>query len=330
MLRASRIHNKTEDSLAKYRQWEFFIKTAGDLLSALAKLGLFLGIVNVFLYILKIEFMPSGLSMADGITFIFTFLAVSFISIVGTIYGFFTLFWIYFLIDGIKNKRWLRKKQENFQATSQLPSWAQSGWWTTISGFIFFYFIISFLLIWLNSKAINDSTMFFLCSILVAGTLFSVVVLAQNDTEKNGISNFNKIILLLLIPLIIWLWSKGESSSFAMKLIGIRYNSVSIETTSENIKRVRSLTKAFNIHIETCPLTGSDHQLILNANILWTGIGNRTLVELVNPRTFVELNDAPKKFLSIQFDSSSVWPVYAQTVRSSSNRAILNPSHCQR
>jgi hypothetical protein len=193
--------------------------------------------------------MPSGLSMADGITFVFTFLAVSFISIIGTIYGFFTLFWLYFLIDGIKNKRWLRKKQENFQATSQLPSWAQSGWWAIISGYIFFYFTISLLAIWLNSKVINDSTMFFLYSILVAGTLFSVVVLAQNDTEKKGISNFKKIILLLLIPLIIWFWSKGESSSFAMKLIGIRYNSVSIETTSENINRVRSLTKAFNIRL---------------------------------------------------------------------------------
>lgn len=322
MLRISKIHKNPEDPLANYKRWEFFIKNAGDLLSALAKLGLFLGILNVFLYTLEIGFMPSGLSISDGITFVFTFLAVSFISIVGTIYGFFNLFWLCFLIDGLKNKSWLKKKLQNFQPTSQLPSWTQSAWWLAIPGFIISLISFLYLLeIWTTSKAINDSTISFLFSMLVAGTMFSAVVLAPNDTDKNGISPLIKFILLLLIPLFIWIWSKGESSSFAMKVIGIRHENIAIETTSENIKRVHSLSKMFGFNIITCPLTGSDNQLLQNANILWTGIGSRTLVEL---------NDASKKSLYVQFDSSTIWPVYAHTVSSSSIRTNINPSPCQR
>jgi hypothetical protein len=206
MLRNSKIHKKPEDPLANYKAWEFFIKNAGDLLSTLAKLGLFLGILNVFLYVGKIGFMPPGLALSDGITFIFTVLAVSFISIIGTIYGFFNLFWLCFLIDGLKNKSWLKKKLENFQPTSQLPSWAQSAWWLAIPGFIISLISILYLLeIWTTSKAINDSTISFLFSMLVAGIIISAVVLAPNHAEKNGISPLIKFILLLLIPLFIWI-----------------------------------------------------------------------------------------------------------------------------
>jgi hypothetical protein len=115
-----------------------------------------------------------------------------------------------------------------------------------------------------------------------------------------------------------------------MKLIRIRHENIAIETTSENIKRVSSLSKMFGLNITTCPLAGSDNQLLPKTNILWTGIGNRTFVELVNPRTFVELNDAPKKSLFVQFDTSTIWPVHAHTVSISSIRTKINPSHCQR
>jgi OmpA-OmpF porin, OOP family len=326
MLRPSRIHHKKDDSFAKFQQWAFFIKNAGDLLSALAKIGLFLGILNIFLYIWKIGFMPSGLSLSDGIIFVFTFLAVSFISVVGAIYGFISLFWIYYLTDGLKNKEWLRKKKVNFQATSQLPRWAQSAWWAIISGLIFLYFTISLLSIWLNSETINDSTVFFLYSILVAGTLLSLVILTQNNLNYKRISRSEKFLMLALIPVVILVFSKGEIFSIAMKIIGVRYENVSIETTSENIIRVRSLAKAYGLNIAACPLVGIDHHLILNVNILWTGIGNRTLAEMAS-QTFVE-KDTHKKFIYVQFDNSTIWPVYAKKENNPPNRANLNKTHC--
>ncbi len=320
MLRNSKPHKKPEDTLASYKRWEFFIKNASDLLSALGKFGLFLGILNVFLYVLKIGFMPPGLSLSDSITFIFTFLAVSFISIVGTTYGSICLFWLYFMADGFQNKRWWRNKHADFQPKSQLPSWAQSWLWAIMSLIVF---VIFFPL--LNSKEINNSSLLFFYSMAWAGLLFSLAVLAQNDPVKNGITRTIRFVLFAAIPIIIAFISNGEIFSIAMKVIGVRYENVSIETTSENIKRVRSLTKAFKIYVKTCPLTETEHQLIPNANILWTGIGNRTLVELVNSRTYVELNDAPKKFLYVQFDSSTISPVYAHIVHTASNRATINP-----
>jgi hypothetical protein len=323
-IRPSRIQDKTDDPLAEYRQWEFFIKNASDLLSALAKLGLFLGILNVFLYIWKIGFMPPGISLNDGIAFVFTFLAVSFLISVGTIYGSICTFWIYFLLDGFENKKWRPKKRTNFIPESKLPSWAQSGLWAFIS---FTMLLIVLLQLFLKKFSVNTNLYFL--SLAMVGSLFSGVLLAQKHSLKKFNIHNLLIFICALTPCLIAFFSNGEIFSIAMKIIGVRYENISIKTTAENIKSVKSFSKKFNIHVETCPLTGSDQQLFLNANILWTGIGNRTLVEFVNERTFVELNDTPKKILYVQFDSSSIWPVYAQTLRGLSYRTKIIPLPCQ-
>jgi hypothetical protein len=109
--------------------------------------------------------------------------------------------------------------------------------------------------------------------------------------------------------------------------IGVRYENISIETTAENIKNVKSLAKIFNIQVETSPLKGTDHQFIRKANILWTGIGNRTLIELVNPQTFID--STPKKSLYVQFDSATLKPVYAQSLLESDDRVKVEPLDCQ-
>jgi hypothetical protein len=324
MLRPSRIHHKKDDSFAKFRQWEFFIKNAGDLLSALAKIGLFLGILDVFLYIWKIGFMPSGLSLSDGITFVFVFLAVTLFFIITTIYGGICTFWLHFLIDGFLNKKWCQKKSENLNPISQLPKFAQSGW----AGFSFFMFLYMGYLLY--PIEINENANVYISSSAALGFLFSGAFLVIDNPEKNTRPRiFIKTLIAVLMTMGFIVLSKGEIFSIAMRSIGVRYDNVSIETTNENIKSVKALSQKFKFDIETCHMTGSNHQLILNANILWTGIGNRTLIELVNPRTFVELNDAPKKFLYVQFDSATIWPVYARSLLKSTVVVKIDPTHCQ-
>jgi hypothetical protein len=158
MHRPSKIHNKTEDPLARYRLWEFFIKSADDLLKALAKLGLFSGVVCVLLYILQIRFVPSGLSLGDSIIFIFTALTTGIILVAGSGYAALSYHWFFYLIDGFSNKKWLfifrrwlcnKFIKEHLAQTNEssfpslMPPWAQSLPLAIASIIIFLIFSLS-------------------------------------------------------------------------------------------------------------------------------------------------------------------------------------------
>jgi hypothetical protein len=193
MLQPSRIHHRKEDSFAKFRQWEFCIKNADVLQSALAKLGLFLGILIVFLYLWKLEFMPSGLSLTDGITFIFAFLAFSFLVIIGLIYGAVCTYWLSFLIAKFSNKK----------SKLKLPNFAQSGWMAFFSFCMFLYMVAL-----ISTKNSNNNVMEFFIILAALGYLYTILALIINVKEKNKATrNIYYVMAFFVICILLMIFS---------------------------------------------------------------------------------------------------------------------------
>ncbi len=336
-LRPSRIHNKSfDDSLNKLKLWEIGIKNMDDLLKVTWKLGLFSGVLCVLLYIFQIRFMPSGLSLGDSLIFIFTALTMGLILIFGSSYAALSIHWFFYVLDSLYVKkwhwifrRWLRgiflnekiNRKNILPFPSKFPLWIQDSKPEIISLILFLLIILTCTYLYLIKINFNDLFL----GIYASGTLFYFVLLGFDSLWKN-----KKILtgLLILMPIVSLIFSKGEILPVAMRLMGIRHENVSILTTSENIKRVNPLAKGYGLNLATCSLNGSENQLLQNVNILWTGIGNRTLVEVVS-QTFDE-KDTNKKFLYVQFDNTTIWPVYAKTENNPPNRVNLYLTHCSK
>ena len=93
---------------------------ASSIFQMLSKFGAAAGVLVVFIYFSKIGFFPKDMNISDGLIFVFAVLAFAFVITVGTLYGGFSILWIFQIIDSIQARR-LRRWQENGRVLAKRP-----------------------------------------------------------------------------------------------------------------------------------------------------------------------------------------------------------------
>jgi hypothetical protein len=160
---------------------------------------------------------------------------------------------------------------------------------------------------------------YFFAGIYLAGFILyaSAFIFERLQTEKKSL-----VILLILIPFIAFTVSNGTIVRVAMQAIGIRHINTPIELSHTNMQQVKALAALYDFKIATCPLKFDDRQLILNGNILWNGIGNKSLIELT--KKAYEDEDG-KLILSIEVDAAGIWPVRGKNLPPCIDQKTVKP-----
>ena len=96
------------------------IDVASALFQFLSKICAAIGVLVVLLYCAQIGFFPKGLSLSDGLVFVFVVLAFAFVIVVGTLYGGFSMLWLFRLLDFVQDWR-IRKWKARGAIPEQRP-----------------------------------------------------------------------------------------------------------------------------------------------------------------------------------------------------------------
>lgn len=279
------------------------------------KLAAGIGALTTFAYLLLIQHFPSGLTPGEVIFFAFIALAFSFIYFVILIYGAFASLWILHLIAGFRkllrfNKRtliselfsdhaapnnfpWLNNQQflENLRQTwrglrfsatrrsiehpSLAPSFAQ-GWLYGITSLaLFSIFAIT------AYEAQSTQLTEFLFACVFAGFIVLIFLSPGNSTKQSKQNTLTRIIGISIVPLAILLIYAGPTAllNIVFEGLGIRSPGVSIELPESESGAIERIQDLVGRPLLDCRKPQPGRLLIHNADILWTGIGEQTLVQ---------------------------------------------------
>lgn len=284
------------------------IDVASSLFQFLSKICAAIGVLVVLLYCAQIGFFPKELSLSDGLVFVFVVLAFAFVIVVGTLYGGFSMLWLFRFIDFVQDwriRRWKARgavpeqRPKGMRLPAGVVSWPLVG----SSLLVFAILLPAFWQIGKTKPDQADALYALAMGFLVTGYIVLLSLMqplfdgeAQKDFRQR---KFLRTLAALSIPLVPLVFGSSEQLLAAtMKIVALRHDNVAVELSADNYSRLESASKAWGIKTASCPLAGG-HVLVLHADVLWNGVGTRTLLRVTG--------EGAGNQLDMDVDSSGVW-----------------------
>lgn len=277
------------------------IETFSDAMSLAYKAAAGVGALTTFAYLFLIHFFPSGLTPGEVIFFVFIALAFSFTYFVVILYSAFSALWVAHLLtfiilsprycpaDLVKQMfepvpskfLWWRKfrlgvSRAALNGASWVPKFAK-GWALGIPSFLIFsMFAIQ--------AYLSDSVRF--TEICWTGLFIGIAVLAllSEDTtsEQSATRAKIRIIGVGFVPLAIICTYLGliPFLNVVFQGLGIRADNVTVEMADTEAGNIERISELIHRPLIDCRRTQPGKILVHGADILWTGVGDQTLIRL--------------------------------------------------
>ncbi len=294
--------------------------------SLLAKCLLGVGVLVVLIYCMRIGFFPVGLTLSDSLVFIF--LAIGF----GVLY----LFWIslgFFIIYGghlaheeykkVKERKAIELEGRALTADEEVELKYDYSVWLMPIASLFFVAILVLLAIFFEDVfviIIPLASGFMLFLVTIKWTPLDPSSDPVHIQQRENVRWFILAMALAVAPLMAMSFINALID-VNMKKLGFRQESVSLVLSDENYKTLTTAARTLGLQVLGCPGDSGDNNIVHNVNVLWNGFGERTLIEIVGPKTSGE----PAARLELDRQGVSVLKVLdVKTRRSVSYKACLN------
>lgn len=322
------------------------VEAASTAMNVVYKLAAGVGALTTFGYLLLIQFFPSGLTPGEVIFFVFIALAFAFTYAVILIYGAMASVWIAHLITGLaklsqfskrrlllelfsyplKDSESVQSKEFaplanvkqlwrrfRFAATraaiedrSLVPSFARGWFYGLISLTLFTLFAITAYEIHLTQFTE------FLFACVLAGFVVLMFLDPRHQAKPSKQAMLSRFIGISIVPLVVVFIYAGPTTllNIVFEGLGIRVQDVTIELPETEIGSMERIQELVRRPLLDCRRPQPNKILVHGADILWTGIGEQTLVQF-GPGTKPERSFfSPRRSLSptgtIQFDTKSI------------------------
>jgi OOP family OmpA-OmpF porin len=232
------------------------------------KLIIALGVIVVFSYCaFQINFFPTGLTIGDSLVFIFIALG----------FGVFYLFWLLLAYTAVYSLAYFKINKSKFFSSESLLMFFLGIFIIVLLG-IYIYWVGDFMSI---------------LAPLMSGALLIITTSFWN-TEKGSLSDEEYstkkkrrvqvgIFAVLIVPLIA-VSAISEFVNGSIRILGIQQKHKSIVLDKNNFKVIQDVAKELNLPIYGCVTNGKQSNIVHNFNILWHGLGERSLVEVLIPK----------------------------------------------
>jgi outer membrane protein OmpA-like peptidoglycan-associated protein len=326
--------------------WKRKIDAFSDALNLGYKVAAGLGAITTFGYLMLIGFFPSGLTPGEVIFFVFIALAFAVIYSLIMVYGAVACIWLAHLISmfvklprysvprffeelfptvlvessvpgvprvGLSDamQAWWRRRRLAasriaLEKRGLVPTYARGGFLCFVSLFVFSTFAFT-AFVWGSAQAKETFIAFLGCGFFVL--VFSVSLPRIATTTKAKVS---MMVGIAFIPLVIFCMCSGPS--FLLNLVfgglGIRMQGVSIEIPDSEIGGIERIAELVHRPLVDCRRPQANRRLVHGANILWTGIGDQTLVQftagnLPERALFAPRHD-PVPMAEIKFETKAI------------------------
>lgn len=269
-----------------------------DQKSTVLSVIIFSGILVIFCYcFFIINFIPTGLTLGDSITYIFCALG----------FGIFYSLWL-FLGIGFAHSC-LYPFSEKMRGTDKLKN--------SDLALYLFHAIIYFLFLLLVYAKSND-----LNSILTPiFSGFGLVTLyywspKSGYFRSNSVARKNKIqrtiiaSLLIISPFVVSTSISSSLLKHVMKNVGIRDENTSIVVNKDDYDYINKIAKQFDAKIFACESESSNnkYRYIHNVNILWGSVGSKTLIEVP------VISDSGIELIKLDLNTDNVKKAKFQTI----------------
>jgi len=285
------------------QQIEVTSKIGGFIVKAATAVGALL----LLIYCSRIGFYPSGVTLGDALLFVFFSLGFCFA------YG--TVFYMLFCLGCLLTPffRWAQRLM-TFLNVARLSkktvhSWQRVGHLTWDDLYVVFPGIVMLIIVLIVGSEKWEMALG-LASSAVAVFLWWTFVLKNPqimdepkikltidsslpDAEANSLSGYKRSvawIIFLFIPIVVFNGMLGLALDAAAKLIGVRAEHVSVQIPKERVRLVQNLfqdlpaaTNRFEV------LTDANGAVLKGVDILFQGIGTRTLISIRLPKEEIRL-----------------------------------------
>lgn len=306
------------------------LETLSGVMSLIYKAAAAVGALVTFAYLFLIHFFPSGLTPGEVIFFVFIALAFAFIYAVFIGYGAFSALWLAHLITFLfRSPRYRDKKLvaqlfdpipssmplswRRFRLTitraaldkkSLVPKFAQ-GWTLGIAS------VLAFTLFAIQAY-LGNSVRFaeFAWTGLFVGIMVLMLLTADTPSEFSANAK-TRIAAIALIPLLIIFTYLGPMPFFSVVFrgLGIRAENVAIEMPDSELGNIERISDLIRRPLIDCRRAQPGKILVHDADVLWTGIGDQTLIRLRGYETekrsvfAAERNNIPEAVFNLETKS---------------------------
>ncbi|WP_158243873.1 MULTISPECIES: hypothetical protein [unclassified Pseudomonas] len=231
-----------------------------------------------------INFFPTGLTLADSLVFIFIALGFGLLYFYWLLFGFLG---VYFAHDFTKSSKKMDK---------------------AFAVFMCFVFIGCLIIVALLMHDFSPLA----APVFSGALLFLSIIYWKPDAAGATIEQIRQrarmrvatFITALILPIAVAVPVMGLIIGSTFGFIGIAQKDVSLALSEENQKVVSDVAKEFDISVYGCLKSGSQTNIVHHFNILWHGLGERSLVEILayngkdwSPKARIELDRSGLKVL---------------------------------
>jgi outer membrane protein OmpA-like peptidoglycan-associated protein len=293
-----------------------------------------IGALATFAYLRLIQYFPSGMTPGEVLFFLFIAFAfaITYLLMIG--YGAFSTLWIVKAITLLRNfasyddaalvsrlfndhaqhtlgsgfyGRWqsirMRAARARIDNVCATPT-AVQGWYMGLcSLFVFVYIVVSAIIF--NSVPFAELVI----SIMVAGFVALMLTLVRPESAVVGV-NRTKFIGLALAPAIILVLFAGKPLlNIVFEGLGIYAPNVSVELPASEIGVVERASDHIGRPLVDCHRPSPTMILVHGADVLWTGIGDQTVIRFsgidAKPRTLFSPEPDVRQ-VQLKFDTKSL------------------------
>lgn len=321
-------------------------EAASSAMNVVYKLAAGMGALTTFGYLLLIQFFPSGLTPGEVVFFVFIALAFAFTYAVFIAYGAFISIWIAHLLSavfkslqfsrgqlirelfadsledvrsaGSKEHRFFTRfvqgwRSARFAATraaienrSLVPSYAR-GWFLAGTSLFVFAFLAS-AAFEIHSTQFNE---FFLACVF-AGLMVIMSLEPPSLAKPSRQATLGRMTFIGIVPLVFVCITAGPAAllNIVFQGLGIRAQDVSIELPESEIGSIERVQELVRRPLLDCRRPQPNKILVHGADILWTGVGEQTLVQFGPGKTPDRSLFSPRQSLvpvgTVKFDTKSI------------------------
>jgi len=299
--------------------WGKLTEPINSALNIVYKLAISFGAIATFSYLFLIGFFPSGLTPGEVIFFVFIALAFLFTYVLVIVYGTYSAVWLLQLpIFVMRRLAYTRQQMTSLlfmPADAVLPpmsAWAQwrrrrriavtrmwlnkpclrwsalDGWFHALASLVLFWWLA--LIAWRSS---STPLMMFLSSCALSGFLILVILEAPSSaftTKRQKNARFPAIAFIPLVVVSIYGGGPRPLLDFAFQGLGIQIMDVSLELPDSEAGAIERVADIVGRPLVDCRRPQPNRLLVHGAEVLWTGVGEHSLVRFASHK---EIRRAP-------------------------------------
>lgn len=327
------------------KSWKDYAEPVNSALNIVYKTAIGVGALATFTYLYLISFFPSGLTPGEVIFFVFVALAFSFIYALIIIFGTYSVVWAVqlFLLamralaytpqhlttllfmpppasvtatskwkDVRANIRqaWHRCRMTSTRTWFDRPDFRRTGLNGLLHGAMSLFLFWSSVLLAFHADARDLLT--FLLSCALSGFLVLSILEAPSRAGKTSRQIALRTLLIVLMPIIIVsLYNNGPRPilDIAFQGMGIQVADVSLELPDTEIGALERVSEIVRHPLIDCRRPQPNKLLVHGAEVLWTGVGEHSLVRFVSDKDIRRAPFDPQPtvgYATLKFETKSM------------------------